>query len=353
MKERKLRAAVVGATGYGGGEIIRRLLVHPAVELTRAVSIDHVDEPVASVHYNLEGRTDLRFEAMDPVEAASDVDVVFFGLPHEVSATVVPSVLEHSEAKVVDLSGAFRTDDAETYARWYGQTHPHPDLLPSMVYGLTELNRDRIRGARGVANPGCFATCVELALLPLAKRGWLRGSVEVVAMTGSSGSGVRPSAGTHHPVRAVNLKSYRPLTHPQTPEMSETLSVAAGRAVELRFVPVSAPLSRGILATAFARVPGDVDGVALADAYHEAFDGESFVRAPEGRFPEVAAVAGSNYAEVGAAAGPVEANGERVVTCFGALDNLVKGGAGQAVQNMNVLLDLDERLSLEDAGSWP
>lgn len=353
MTKRKLRAAVVGATGYGGGEILRRLLVHPTVEVVRAVSIDHVDEPVSSVHFNLDGRTNLRFEAMEPVEAASDVDVVFFGLPHDVSAQAVPAVLEETEAKVVDLSGAFRTDDAETYARWYGQTHPHPGLLPSMVYGLTELNREKIRGARGVANPGCFATCVELALLPLARRGWLRGSIEVVGMTGSSGSGVSPSAGTHHPVRSVNLKSYRPLTHPQTPEMSETLSAAAGSPVELRFVPVSAPLSRGILATAFARIPADLDGVALAEAYRETFESERFVRVPEDRFPEVAAVAGSNYAEVGAIAGPVEASGERVVTCFGALDNLVKGGAGQAVQNMNVLLGLDEGLSLEDAGSWP
>lgn len=352
MSSRTFKAAVIGGSGYGGGEIIRRLLRHPHVELARVASIDHVGQPLSAVHFNLDGLTDLRFEDLDAVDAARGMDVVFFGLPHQVSAEKVPAVLSATKAKIVDLSGAFRTHDAATYARWYGTEHPHPDDLGALVYGIPELFREQIRGARGVANPGCFATCVTLALAPLARRGWLK-DAEVVAMTGSSGSGVSPSVGTHHPVRAGNLKSYKTLSHPQTPEMSETLGRLAGaEPLPLHFVPVSAPLTRGILATAFARVPAGVDGVAIAGAFEESFGAETFVRRPALRTPEVAAVAGSNYAEVGFVTGSSDERGT-LVTALGALDNLIKGGAGQAVQNMNLLLDLDESIALDDPGQWP
>lgn len=349
---KRFRAAVVGASGYGGGEVIRRLLRHPEVELIRVASIDHVGQPLASAHPNLEGQSDLVFEDLGPVEAAQGADVVFFGLPHDASARKVPEVLASTDAKVIDLSGAFRTQSAEAYARWYGAAHPHPSRLPDFVYGLSELNRDRIQRTRCVANPGCFATCIELGLLPLAQRGWLEGSIETVAITGSSGSGAAPSVGTHHPVRAQNLKSYKTLGHPQTPEIQETLAGVAGRPLQLSFVPVSAPLSRGLFATSFARVDAGLDESAIRAAFAETYGPERFVRVPQGRLPEVAAVAGSNYAEVGVVLG-AEKEGLRTLTCVSALDNLVKGGAGQAVQNMNILLGLDEALSLEDPGSWP
>jgi N-acetyl-gamma-glutamyl-phosphate reductase len=224
--------------------------------------------------------------------------------------------------------------------------------MQEFVYGLPELNRARLRGARLVASPGCFATTIELMLLPLARAGLLDGLVHVQGITGSSGSGVAASAGTHHPVRAGNLKAYKPLEHQHVPEIAEALAQAGAPGLRLRFVPVSAPLTRGILATGFLELPEAWTQERLEALYREAFRDEPFVRVPRKRLPEVAAVAGSNFAEVGVVAGPAE-GGRRTVTTFGALDNLVKGGAGQAIENMNLMLGLDERASLADPGPWP
>jgi N-acetyl-gamma-glutamyl-phosphate reductase len=180
----------------------------------------------------------------------------------------------------------------------------------------------------------------------------LKGPVHICAITGSSGSGAAPSPGTHHPVRAVNLKTYKPLVHQHTPEIEETLRDAGATEVELRFVPVSAPLSRGIFVSAFLEVDAGIDEKRVAALYDDRYGKEPFVRRPPNRLPEVAPVAGSNYVEVGFALGE-PSGGTRTLTLFSAIDNLVKGGAGQAIQNMNLVLGLDERLSLEDPGSWP
>jgi N-acetyl-gamma-glutamyl-phosphate reductase len=174
----------------------------------------------------------------------------------------------------------------------------------------------------------------------------------VQGITGSSGSGIAPQAGTHHPSRAGNLKTYKPLEHQHVPEITQTLADCGAKNVELRFVPVSAPLTRGIFATCFLELDASVDKNQLASLFDESYVREPFVRRPKARLPEVVAVAGSNYAEVGFAVGPV-ANGKRTVTCFSAIDNLIKGGAGQAIQNMNLVLGVDERASLEDLGNWP
>ncbi|HEX4445707.1 MAG TPA: N-acetyl-gamma-glutamyl-phosphate reductase [Polyangiaceae bacterium] len=353
MARKRFKAAVVGGSGYGGAELIRRLLVHPDVELVRVASIDFIGESIASVHPNLEGRTDLRFEGLTPAEAASGMDVVLMGLPHKVSATKAPEIMA-TGARIVDLSGDFRLRDPGAYAKYYGAPHPCPRELTAgtFVYGLPELNREAIRRAKYVASPGCFATTIALALLPLAAAKILRGAVEIVGITGSSGSGVAPSAGTHHPVRANNLRTYKPLEHQHIPEIEETLVAAGAADLRLRFVPVSAPLSRGIFATCFAHVDAGVAPEAIAALFRERYAGEPFVRVPGKRLPEVVAVKGTNYAEVGAVAGDVE-EGRRVVACFAATDNLVKGGAGQAIQSMNLMLGLDERTTLEDPGGWP
>jgi len=350
---KRFKAAVVGGSGYGGAELIRRLLLHPAIELVRVASVDHVGEPLSSAHPNLEGRTDLVFENLSPAEAAEGMDVVLLGLPHKVSAHKVPEIIG-TGARIVDLSGDFRLSDPATYARFYGAEHPFPEMLRerSFVYGLPELNREAIRKARYVASPGCFATTMELGLLPLAKAGLLEGAVEVVGITGSSGSGISPSAGTHHPVRASNLRTYKPLSHQHVPEVVETLGHAGAKNLDLRFVPVSAPLTRGIFATMFVRVPASVTEERLREIYEQTYRDEPFVRVPKKRLPEVIAVAGSNHAEVAAIAGPVEGD-QRLVTVFSVTDNLVKGGAGQAIQSMNLMLGLDERLTLEDVGPWP
>jgi N-acetyl-gamma-glutamyl-phosphate reductase len=315
------------------------------------VAVDHVGEPLGAVHPPLTGRSELRFENVPPAEAARGADVALLGLPHKVSALHAPAILA-TGAKVVDMSGDFRLRDAAAYARYYGATHPHPEALGTFVYGLPELNRAAIRTARAVASPGCFATTIELGLLPLARAGMLSGVVHVVGMTGSSGSGVAPSAGTHHPVRAVNLKTYKVLEHQHTPEILETLASAGAPQLELRFVPVSAPLSRGILVTSFVELPIEIDDAALAKLYDDAYAREPFVRFVRERLPEVAAVAGSNYAEVGFTLG-APAGASRTLAIVSATDNLIKGGAGQAIQNMNLMLGLPETASLEDPGPWP
>ena len=350
---KRFKAAVIGGSGYGGAELIRRLLLHPEIELVRVASVDHVGEPLSAAHPNLEGQTDLVFENLSPAEAAEGMDVVLLGLPHKVSAHKVPEIMR-TGARIVDLSGDFRLTDPAAYARYYGAEHPFPDLLRerAFVYGLPELNREAIRKARYIASPGCFATTIELGLLPLAKAGLLQGPVEVVGITGSSGSGIAPSAGTHHPVRASNLRTYKPLSHQHVPEIIEALTRAGAKELDLRFVPVSAPLTRGIFATIFVRVPASVTEDRLREIYEEAYRDEPFVRVPKKRLPEVVAVAGSNHAEVAAVAGPVEGD-QRLVTVFSVTDNLIKGGAGQAIQSMNLMLGLDERLTLEDVGPWP
>ncbi|HEX8910479.1 MAG TPA: N-acetyl-gamma-glutamyl-phosphate reductase [Anaeromyxobacteraceae bacterium] len=348
---KRYRAAVLGGSGYGGAELIRRLLVHPDVELARVASVDHVGQPLAAAHLSLEGATDLVFEDLAPARAAEGMDVVLLGLPHKVSARQVPELLA-TGARIVDMSGDFRLRDAAAYERYYGAKHPHPELLGQFVYGLPELNRERLRGARLVASPGCFATCIELSLLPLARAGLLEGVVHVQGITGSSGSGVAPSAGTHHPVRAANLRTYKPLEHQHLPEIAEALAQGGARALALRLVPISAPLARGIFSTAFVELPDDWTEERLRRLYEEAYAAEPFVRVPRARLPEVAAVSGSNHAEVGVALGP-SVKGRRTAVLFGALDNLVKGGAGQAIQNMNLVLGLPEGTSLEDPGPWP
>ena len=347
----KAKIAVLGASGFAGAELLRRLLDHPALEVVRVCANDHVGELVSRAHPHLEGLTQLRFENPPHAEAARGVDAVLMGLPHGASCEVVDAVAG-SATRIVDMSGAFRVQAPASYARYYGAPHPRPELLKEFVYGLPELNRERIRAAQYVASAGCFATTIELMLLPFAQAGLLRGSVEVVGITGSSGAGATPSATTHHPVRAHNLRTYKPLEHAHTPEIIETLSAAGARELSLRFVPVSAPLTRGIFATAFLRVPASVSAEELNALPERTYRSERCVVVPEARLPEVVAVLGSNRAEIGLALGPVEGE-TRGVTVFGALDNLVKGGAGQALQNLNLMLGLEELSGLTVPGFFP
>lgn len=347
----RFRAVVLGGTGYGGAEMIRRLLRHPHVDLVRVTSIDDVGQPLGRVHPNLEGLTDLVFEDVPARAAVDGADVALLGLPHDVALEVVPELAE-ADVRIVDMSAAFRLADAESYAERYGRPHPAPDLLEAFVYGLPEWNRAAIRGARYVANPGCFATCVQLGLLPFARAGWLRGTVRTVALTGSSGSGSVASGTTHHPVRSHNLKTYAALSHVQSFEMDEGLRRAGATVDGLEFVPVSAPLSRGILATSFATLEGPERAESIQDAIRAAYAEEPFVRIPEARGPEVVAVQGGQYAEVGLTIGRRDGPARHVVVTS-ALDNLVKGGAGQAIQNMNLLLGLEETTALTEPGVYP
>jgi len=348
---RRIRAAVIGGTGYGGAEILRRLLFHPHVEVVRVTAADNIGKKVGEVHLNLAGLTDLRFEEMPPREVARDVDVVFLAMPHKVTAKVALELLD-LDVRIVDLSGDFRLRNAEDYRSFYGADHPAPEKLGTFTYGLPELNREAIARARWIASPGCFATTITLGLLPLAKAGLLSGPVRTVAATGSSGSGANPQITTHHPIRASNLRTYKPLQHQHQPEILQTLRDAGAGPMQLEFVPVSAPLPRGIFATSFVDVPEDVTVERLKAIWNETYANEPFIRVVEGRFPEVVAVSGSNYVEVAFALSEPFA-GRRSVVCFSALDNLVKGGAGQAIQSFNIMMGFDETLTLKEPGLWP
>ncbi len=268
------------------------------------------------------------------------------------SAQHAPAILA-TGAKVVDMSGDFRLRDAAAYARYYGATHPHPEALGTFVYGLPELNREAIRTARAVASPGCFATTIELGLLPLARAGMLSGVVHVVGMTGSSGSGVAPSAGTHHPVRAVNLKTYKVLEHQHTPEILETLASAGA--------PERRAALRPGLGAAVARDPGDQLRRA-AGRDRRSRRGEALRRRLRraSRSSASCATGCPRWRPSPAATTPRSASRwgrrrarSRTLAIVSATDNLIKGGAGQAIQNMNLMLGLPETASLEDPGPWP
>ena len=353
----RFRAAVVGGTGYGGAELIRLLLAHPSVALTRVSSIDRVGEPLEAVHLNLH-ETGLVFEEIPLAEAGRDVEVVFLGLPHKVSSTLAPE-LEELEAKVVDLSGDFRLKSKSDYEKYYGEVHPYPEQLDGRwTFGLPELYRDQIGQANRVSSPGCFATTIMLALLPLADAGLLEGPVQTVAATGSSGSGAYAKPGTHHPLRAGNLKVYKPMTHQHRPEIEQLLKEAielAGHQTRfaLNFVPVSAPLPRGILATNFVRIPASVDDAQITKIYRDFYAESPLVR-PLGskRQAEVVAIKGSNWADISWTVGEVDGD-QRQLLVMSALDNLVKGGAGQAVQSMNLMLGLPEGEGIDAPALWP
>lgn len=357
MQER-VRVAIIGGTGYGGAELIRLLINHPGARIVRVTSIDSVGEPLEAVHRNLH-KTGLVFENIEPRAAAEGVDVVFLALPHKVSATL-GETLAAVEARIIDLSGDFRLRNAAAYKTFYGDTHPHPQFLSdgSWTYGLPELNKAAIREARRVASPGCFATTIALGLLPLAGAGLLRGPVHTLGITGSSGSGAYASLGTHHPLRANNLKTYKVLNHQHTPEIEQTLRdgcAKAGHAPDfsLQFVPVSAPLARGILVNSFVPVPAEIDGARVAALFGEYYRDAPFVRVLGHKVQaEVVAVKGSMYVDLSWTLGPA-VNGERQLVVTTALDNLVKGGAGQAVQSMNLMFGLPETQGIDAPGLWP
>ncbi|MDA1193796.1 MAG: N-acetyl-gamma-glutamyl-phosphate reductase [Planctomycetota bacterium] len=337
-----LRAAILGGTGYGGMELVRLLAGHPGVQVTAITSRSREDR-VADLHPHLEGFTDLRFRLEDDesrLAIARESDIVFFTKPHGVAAAELPAVYAAApDAKLIDLSGDFRLPDASAYDAWYGFTHPAPELLAVAQYGLPECgHRDAIRNARFVANPGCHASASILALWPLARAGLVRGRVGVSSVTGSSGSGASPSAGTHHPERFTNFKAYRPLRHQHLPEIVGALGANA----RVDFVPHSAPFARGIYVTAFVPV-GDASAETVQAAFTAVYADEPFVRLRKSP-PDLRAVVGTNLADVGVTCG----DGVAVVTVI--IDNLGKGMAGTAVQNMNLMCGFPETTALDRPG---
>ncbi len=341
----RLKVAIVGASGYGGSELLRLLLYHPHVEVVAMTSRSKAGKAIGSVHPNLGHHADRLFSD-DPMDrVAANCDAVFFALPHgEAMSRVRP--FADKDRLILDLSADFRLRDAKAWEAAYGKPHAAPDLIPSFVYGQTECFRDQIKKARRVACPGCFPTGAILALAPLAREGLLKGRVILSAATGSSGSGAEPSDKTHHPFRAEDFRAYRVLNHQHVGEIVQALTDLGARELDLLFIPHSAPMVRGISTTAVASLPLPMKSEDLAAMYRLQYQGESFVRVLADP-PRAGVVAGTNFADVS-----VAAKGKDAVL-LSAVDNLVKGAAGQAVQDLNLMMGWPETTGLEYPGTWP
>ncbi|MGH8307573.1 MAG: N-acetyl-gamma-glutamyl-phosphate reductase [Gammaproteobacteria bacterium] len=353
---KKVQVYILGGSGYGGGELLRLLSQHPHVDSIRAVSRKHAGEPFWKVHPNLRSVVDGTFEAEPDwgAFAKAETPVVFSAMPHFELAQQL-SMLEKTWAKhglaerltLIDLSGDFRLDKPTEFERAYGKPHPYPQALGTFVYGLPEWQKEKIKSARRIASPGCFATTIQLALLPLAGLKDL-GFIAVSAATGSSGSGATPSETTHHPTRANDFRAYKVMNHQHEAEITRLLGAEKTTGYSLAFVPHSAPLVRGIFATVQLHPPAalGLNAKTLRKKYEDYYKDAPFVRLVEDT-PRVAAVAGSNFCDIAVH----EKYGNVVV--MAALDNLVKGMAGQAIQNMNMVYGLQEYTGIGFPGIYP
>jgi len=341
----KIRVAIFGGSGYGGSELLRILLFHPDTEIALVTANEHAGKRVTDVHRNLMGLTDLEFvTAPSDLSALKDIDVAFFALPHGQALDLVPKL--PANVKAIDLSGDFRIDDADVFAKFYKLEHTASDLQKRFVYGLTETNREAIAEAQYIANPGCFATATLLAVAPMVKSGLLTGNVIVDAKTGSSGSGAKPAANTHHPQRTNSFYAYKPFTHQHVPEIEQHLGRIGEFQNDLIFMTHSLPVSRGIFASCYMEVKANLTNEDLKNIYSTFYEGSFFVRLIDGS-PDINWVKNTNFCDIGAFS-----NGRQIVV-FSALDNLVKGAAGQAVQNMNLMVGLDEKTGLTFVGGNP
>lgn len=342
-----IRVGIIGGSGYGGSELLRILLFHPEVQIELAVAGQSAGKRVDSVHPNLKKLTDLKFSQMPDPKELGRLDCLFLALPHGQAMDLVPKL--PPGPKVIDLSGDFRLSDAEIFRRHYEREHTALDLQREFVYGLTEINRDRIKGASRIANPGCFATALILGLYPFVASGLARGKIIADMKTGSSGSGAAPSPNTHHPKRSNSFFAYKMFEHQHRPEVEEALAQINPRwpsDCELIFQAHSAPMVRGIFASIYMSVAEPIPPESARRLFEDFYGGEFFIRLVEGS-PDVNWVKNTNFADIGWAA-----SGDTVIV-FVAIDNLVKGAAGQAVQNMNLMFGLDERAGLTMPGTNP
>jgi N-acetyl-gamma-glutamyl-phosphate reductase common form len=340
----RIRAAIFGGSGYGGSELLRILLFHPDVEISLVTANEHAGKAVGEVHRNLFGLTDLAFEQAPEDLGSIDADVCFFALPHGQALSLVPKL--DAGIKVIDLSGDFRIDDPQVFQKFYKLEHTAAELQSKFVYGLAETNRDTVQTARYIANPGCFATATLLALSPLVDAGIIKGRVIVDAKTGSSGSGAKPAANTHHPQRMNSFYAYKPFTHQHVPEIEQHLRGLGGFENGLTFMTHSLPVSRGIFASCYLETADEMSQRDVAKIYRDFYEDSFFVRMVDGS-PDINWVKNTNFCDIA-----VHTSDKQVVV-FSAIDNLVKGAAGQAVQNMNLMFGLDEKTGLVFAGSNP
>lgn len=346
-----INAGIIGGSGYTGLELLRLLARHPQARAACVTSTTHAGRAVADEFPSLRGATDLAFVAVEPAQLAR-CDVVFSATPNGVAMGIAPGLLD-AGVKFIDLSADFRLQDAALWERWYGQPHACPELLAEAVYGLPEIHRARIREARLVANPGCYPTAVDLGFLPLVESGLADVDHLIAdAKSGVSGAGRKASLTTALGEAADSFKAYAVAGHRHGPEIAQELSRVAGRAVGLLFVPHLLPIIRGIHATLYARLrgDGDGDGIDLQALYETRFADEPFVDVlPPGAHPDTRSVRGGNTCRI-AVHRPGD-GGTAVVLAV--IDNLVKGAAGQAVQNMNLMFGLPETAGLEQVALVP
>jgi N-acetyl-gamma-glutamyl-phosphate reductase len=343
----RARVAIVGATGYTGSELVRLLSQHPRVEIAAITSRSRAGRPFSSVHAAFRGIADQPLVTVDELPSL-DIDVFFLALPHGASMDFVAAQPPDGPA-IIDLSGDFRLAEAEVYEEWYGMEHRAVDRLADAVFGLPELFRDEIRGARLVANPGCYPTAAILALAPLARRGLIRpDDLLVDAKSGVTGAGATSKPGTHFPTVVGDFRAYGLLRHRHTPEIEAALSRAFGGTVQALFTPHLLPVDRGILATCYARPSRELSAEAIGEAYAEDYTDEPFVRLA-GAPPSIKEVRGSNFCDVHAELDPRTGR----VVALAAIDNLVKGAAGQAVQNLNLVFGWPETTGLTQGPLTP
>ena len=339
-----IKAGIIGSTGYAGGELVRILTAHKEVQIVWYGSRSYIDQKYADVYRNFFQIVDAACMDDNMEELAKQVDVIFTATPQGFCASLMTEEIL-SKTRVIDLSADFRIKDVKTYEEWYHISHKSPQFLEEAVYGLCEINREKIQDARLVANPGCYTTCSILAAYPLAKEGLINMKTLIIdAKSGTSGAGRGAKVPNLFCEVNENIKAYAVGGHRHTPEIEEQLGYAANETVTLSFTPHLVPMNRGILVTAYAELKEGVTEEQVRAAYHSCYEGEPFIRLLNpGVYQETKWVEGSNYVDLVI---QVDPRTNRVIM-IGAIDNLVKGAAGQAVQNMNLLFGLDETEGLE------
>ena len=335
-----VKIGIAGGSGYSGGELIRNLAKHPRAQLCWISSRQFTGQPVASLYPNLRGFVDCRFDSLDSLPD-TDLDVLFLALPHGHAMRILPRLPR--DLVVIDLSGDFRISDAAVFEQHYGFPQEAPQHQSTFVYGLPEILRDRIRRSSRVANPGCFATATILALHPLYQEGWVKGPVFVDTKTGSSGAGRGPGAKTHHPRRSNSFFPYKPFRHQHVAEISQILDTAAHPLV---FQTYSTPLVRGIFASHYMELDRPLRDDEARDLYSSYYGDEFFIRWA-GKDPDINFVRNGNFVDLGAA------HDDQFLIVWSTLDNLQKGAAGQAIQNMNLICGLPETMGLDFPPSHP
>lgn len=344
-----LKAGIIGATGYAGSELVRILSSHPETEILTITSKSYAGENYGDVYENFRHINKI-CDTEDIEKMSEKCDVIFLALPHGVaSKKVTEKILE--KTKIIDLGADFRLQDANVYESWYKTTHCGKDILPQAVYGLCEINREKIKGKKIIANPGCYTTCSILALYPLVKEKIIDIKTVIIdAKSGVTGAGRALSLSSHFDEVNESVKAYKIASHRHTPEIEEQLSYAAGDKIVLSFTPHLIPMNRGILATSYASLNGDFSYSDIRRIYDKYYKDEYFIRlVKEDVFPETKWVKCSNFCDIGFA---VDKRTNRIIV-VSAIDNLYKGAAGQAVQNMNILFGLDEKTGLDFPPAFP